>query len=572
MPSPGSLMSIVTLLRPHARRLVQAGIIVSAGVAIGLLVVPPSPKGPDPKAPGPEVLLLGERIDVTSDKAGERALELVRKYSAGSVRLQLPSGESREVSRAQLGAEIDKVYLAALISQARDVTSPMRKAYEATGKKEPLKLPTAVMVNVQRGSSALLRLKEELDHLPSDARLDLGSRKLVPEVHGYRMDVYATMARVDEAFRAGLDTIEAAGEQIEPAVKAEQLSNVTFDEVLGYFETRYSTDRRHEARTYNLRLAASKLDGHIVLPGEVFDFNKIVGPRNEASGYKIAPVIAQGELVDGIGGGTCQITGTLHGAVFFSGLDVVSRTPHTRPSGYIKMGLDAAVAYPTINFKFRNPFPFPVVIHETVKDGVVRAEVLGPKRTMTVTYIRKIDDVIPFQEVEKPDAKLPEGVKVLGQRGIPGFKLHRYRVSREGAFATREQWQDTYPPTAQIIRVGTATNLPKDAPVPADDQHAEYTADEYLTTTQGPGVSRNGTDMIETREPGRTGQVGWTEKAGMSHWSPGKRTGESGEEGEDASSSKKRGKTTAAEAKNDRSDEGASDSAKTKKKKRTARD
>jgi hypothetical protein len=307
---------------------------------------------------------------------------------------------------------------------------------------------------------------------------------------------------------------------------------VTFDEVLGYFETRYSTVGKYEARSYNLRLAASRLDGYVLPPGAVFDFNKVVGPRNEANGYKVAPVIAQGELVDGIGGGTCQITGTLHGAVFFAGLEVVNRTPHTRPSGYIKMGLDAAVAYPTINFRFRNNFPFPVVLHETVKDGVVRAEVLGPRRTHTVTFIRKIEDVIPYQEAEKPDPKLPEGKRVLSQRGVPGFKLRRYRVTREGAFALREQWNDTYPPTTQIVRVGTGTSLPGDTPIPADDAHPEYTADEFLTVSQGPGVasSRSGKDMIESREAGRTGQAGWTEKAGMKIWDPGRRGEARGED------------------------------------------
>jgi vancomycin resistance protein YoaR len=519
-------MLVVSLLRAHARRLVQAGIIVGAGVAVGLLVVPPTPTGPDVNAPAPTVLLLGEPLDVGGDKAMERALERVRKYASGSVQLKLPSGERREVPRAQLGAEIDKVYLAALVSEARDPTSPMRREHQASRRAEPITLPTAVVVNATKAGGTLLILKEELDRQPEDARLDLTSRKLVPEVNGFRVDVYATLAKIDDAFRKGEAEVDAVVETVKPDILTAGLGNVTFDEVLGYFETRYATDRKHEARTYNLRLAASKLDGHIIPPGAVFDFNKVVGPRNEAGGYRVAPVIAQGELVDGIGGGTCQITGTLHGAVFFSGLEIVSRTPHTRPSAYIKMGLDAAVAYPTINFRFKNPFPFPVVVHETVKDGVVRAEVLGPRRDLTVTFIRKIDDVLPFQEVEKPDSKLPEGAKVLGQRGIPGFKLHRYRVVRDGAFAVREHWSDTYPPTAQVIRVGTGRDLPRDAPLPADDQHPEYTADEYLSTTQGPGVSRGQGDMIESREPGRTGQVGWTEKAGMSHWNPGSRTDE----------------------------------------------
>jgi vancomycin resistance protein YoaR len=522
-------MAWLAFFKAHRRPLLQAAILLGAGLAVGLLVLPPTPKTPDLKAPPPEVLFLGERLEVASPTAPEKALDIARKYVAGEVTLKMPGGASRSVPMALLGAEIDKVRLGQVLQQVRDPTSAMRRSHQ--GKTAPLTLPSPVVVDATRALSTLLKVKEELDRQPVDARLDLASRKLVPEQPGFRVDVYATLARVDDAFRRGQREVEAAADVIAPSVSAAGLGNVTFDEVLGYFETRYSTVGKYEARSYNLRLAASRLDGYVLPPGAVFDFNKIVGPRNEANGYKVAPVIAQGELVDGIGGGTCQITGTLHGAVFFAGLEVVNRTPHTRPSGYIKMGLDAAVAYPTINFRFRNNFSFPVVIHETVKDGVVRAEVLGPKRTHTVTFIRKIDEVIPYQEAEKPDPKLPEGKRVLSQRGVPGFKLRRYRVTREGAFALREQWSDTYPPTTQIIRVGTGTSLPGDTPIPADDAHPEYTADEFLMVSQGPGVSsRSGKDMIEIREAGRTGQAGWTEKAGMKIWDPGRRGEARGED------------------------------------------
>lgn len=495
----------------------QVGLLAAAGVAIALLVIPRGPAPPDPKAPPPDVVIAGEKLSVGQEKLLDRALDVVRKYAAAPVVLKLPDGTSRELPRAALGAEIDKAYLAELLAQAKDPSSPMRREHSMREKKDPLVLPTGVLVNSARATKTLLALKEELDRHPEDARLDLASRKLAQEREGYRIDVYGTLARIDEALARGDKEVTVAAEVVAPQVHAKELGTVTFESVLGWFETRYAPDKKHEARTYNLRLAASKLDGHIVMPGAVFDFNKVVGPRNEAAGYKVAPVIAQGELVDGIGGGTCQIAGTLHGAVFFSGLDITNRTPHTRPSGYIKMGLDAAVAYPSINFKFKNNFPFPVVLHETVKDGVVRAEILGPKRTRTVTFIRRLDEIIPYQEQERPDPKIPEGVRVLGQRGVPGFKLHRYRIVREGPFAVRETFNETYPPTTQIIRVGTGTS--EGLVAPADDAHPEYTADEMLSLTQGPGAHA-GTEegIIESREPGKTGALGWTEKAGLPLW------------------------------------------------------
>jgi hypothetical protein len=186
------------------------------------------------------------------------------------------------------------------------------------------------------------------------------------------------------------------------------------------------------------------------------------------------------------------------------------------------MGLDATVVYPTINFRVKNPFPFPVVLHETVKNGVVRAEILGPKRTHTVTLIRHIDSAIPYEEVERPDKTLPNGVRRLGQRGVAGFKLRRYRIVRDGAHAVRERWDDTYPPTSQIVRVGTG-DMSKDSVKSEDDHHPEYLADELLVVTQGSddaeeaGAER-GQSMRESREAGRFGEKGWTEAAGMPFW------------------------------------------------------
>jgi vancomycin resistance protein YoaR len=145
------------------------------------------------------------------------------------------------------------------------------------------------------------------------------------EKPGHNLDVYGTIARLEAAFRDGLEKVQAEVEVIPPKLHAKDLGDVKFDHVLGYFETRYSEGGKAKDRAYNLHQAASKLDGSVVLPGAIFDFNGTVGPRDEAHGYRVATVIAQGELVDGLGGGTCQISGTLHGAAFFAGLDIVER-------------------------------------------------------------------------------------------------------------------------------------------------------------------------------------------------------------------------------------------------------
>ena len=499
----------------------MVGIAAAAGALIGLVLVPHSPTPDDKPPPTPVVQLLGADLALDT-RAISTALERVRRFAAARFDLRLPDGKTRPLYLARMGAEIDKVRLAQLVRDARDKTSPMRREWERRGASGPLVLPVPITFDPGQAVERLLLLKDEVDRVAEDARLDLDKRTVQRESDGRLLDVDRSLGTLKRAVTAGQRQIEIAYERIRPRRLAAELGDLKFDAVLGYFETRYNRSSKYRDRTFNLRLAASKLDGHVLLPGDTFDFNESVGPRDEANGYKVATVIAEGELVDGIGGGTCQISGTLHGAGFFAGLDIVERYPHTRPSSYIKMGMDATVVYPTINFRLRNPYPFPVVLHESVKNGIVRAEILGTSRPKTVTLIRRIVEALPYEQVERPDDDLAEGKRVLSQRGIPGFKLKRYRILREGLHAVRERWDDMYPPTTQIVRLGTGRSA-NDRVNVQSDPHPEYLADELLVMTQGPGADaadseEPGGATIENREAGRFGEAGWTERAGMALW------------------------------------------------------
>lgn len=507
-------------LPPKLRFGALIGVFVASGLGITYLLFPPAPPDPSKPLPPPALRVAGTDVSPAGDLVAN-ALDLVRRYASGELTLRLPDGSTRKIRRNALGAEIDRVRLASFVREAMRPGSAVRRAYERA--KGPLDVPLPVTLDADVAIGKLLDIKADVDAPAADAFVDLEAKKLKPEKAGLRLDVYGTLAKIDAAIRAGVDSADAVVETIAPKLSAAQLGNVKFDQVLGYFETHYTPGGKSKDRTYNLRLAASRLDGAVVLPGQIFDFNGTVGPRDEAHGYRVAPVIAEGELVDGLGGGTCQISGTLHGAAFFAGLDIVERYPHSRPSYYIKLGLDATVVYPTINFRFRNPFDFPIVLHETVANGLVRAEILGPQRKLTVTYFRRIDEVVPFEESERKTPKLPEGMRVLAQRGIPGFKTTSSRVVRDGAYARRDKWSDTYPPTTQIIHVGSS---PKDPDAKhADDGHPEYVVDEYLVVTQGPEIHTPGATgpepgggTVESREPGKTGDHGWTEREGFSRY------------------------------------------------------
>jgi vancomycin resistance protein YoaR len=472
---------------------------------------------PSPRVEGAPLMaatLNGKRLPVDGEEAClAAARDAAREWLEQPMAVGV-EGTRVERTREQLGARIDAVHLQSLVAQMMDERSALRRAHarEASGKTLALSVPYEV--DATAAISSLLQLKDDLDVSPLDAHYDFRTRELSPDKPGRRIDAWATLAKVDEAFAHGDTTLSAVVEAVVAHRTAAQLAGVSTDAVLGWFETKYARDQKHAARSFNLGLAASKLDGYVLLPGETFDFNTVVGPRNEANGYKVAPVIAQGELVDGIGGGTCQVAGTLHAASFFAGLDIPDRRPHTRPSFYIKMGLDAAVAYPTVSLKLENPLPFPVVLHETVQAGLVRAEILGPRRTRDVTFGRRIDEVVQFPERDVEDPQLPKGARELKQRGIPGFKVTRWRIVRDGPFAVREHHQDYYPPTSQIWRAGTGPDDPKFEA--QDDAHPEYVADEFLFISQGASVKGpHGGDMVESRVAGRTGSYGWTVREGF---------------------------------------------------------
>lgn len=557
---------------PRSPELVRFGgmlaIFIASGLAITWLVLPPARSDDEPK-PTPELRVAGMIVPKEGDLVAN-TLDRVRRYAAGEITLKLPDGSSRKVRRGLLGAEIDRVRLASYVREALRPTSAVRRAHEQKSKPgEPLEVPLPLTLDADVAISKLLDLKAELDTPAADAFVDLEQKKLSPEKVGHRLDVYGTLARMDAALRRGEDVVDAVVERVQPKLTAAELGNVQFDHVLGYFETRYSQGGKGKERTYNLRLAASRLDGAVVMPGQIFDFNGTVGPRDEAHGYRVAPVIAEGELVDGLGGGTCQISGTLHGAAFFAGLEIVERYPHSRPSYYIKLGLDATVVYPTINYRFKNPFDFPIVLHETVANGVVRAEILGPARKLTVTYFRRIDEVLPFDEVERKSPKLPEGTRALAQRGIPGFRTSSSRVVRDGAYAVREKWSDAYPPTTQIIHVGSGPADPDFKP--KDDPHPEYVVDEYLVVTQGPDIHTPGVagdepggGTVESREPGKSGSHGWTERAGLTRY----RSKDDANKGEDNAQAEGAHPVKPASVKGDGKDEKDDKGDKPKKKKR----
>src|SRR5690606_22589711 len=132
-----------------------------------------------------------------------------------------------------------------------------------------------------------------------------------------------------------------------------------------------------------------------------------------------------------------------------------------------------------------------------------------------VTLIRKVTDALPYVQIERKDPTLPAGTSILAQRGIPGFRLHRYRTVRIGSHSTRERWRHVYPPTQQVVRVGTGPATLEKAKGVTTPQ---YRADEVRILTQRRPEGGKPGEHAENREPGKYGATGWTKEAGMPFW------------------------------------------------------
>lgn len=162
-----------------------------------------------------------------------------------------------------------------------------------------------------------------------------------------------------------------------PSVTTNMIGTEAFPDLLAKFSTNYNA--RDTDRTTNLRLAAEKINGTVLMPGETFSYNTVVGERTIAAGYKEAAMYQNGEGVDGLGGGICQISTTLYNAVLYSNLEIVERRNHQFVPSYAKAGRDATVVYGSIDFKFKNTRNYPVKILCTVSGGVAKCEIYGLK-------------------------------------------------------------------------------------------------------------------------------------------------------------------------------------------------
>lgn len=217
-----------------------------------------------------------------------------------------------------------------------------------------------------------------------------------------------------------------------PEVTIANLSIDAFPNVLSKSEGVYDVTNYNRAN--NLTIAGEKLNEIVIAPGEIFSYNKTLGARTIEAGYKEAAIYVSGKVVSGLGGGICQISTILYNAVLQANLEIVERKPHQFLPSYAKPGLDATVAYGSIDFKFKNNRNYPIKIKTNIVAGVAEIEILGIKEESDVSVVlkNKVIETTPYETKYVKNRTLdPDTTRVI-QAGTDGKVVETYKITYRG--------------------------------------------------------------------------------------------------------------------------------------------
>jgi vancomycin resistance protein YoaR len=463
----------------------------------------------------PGVRVDGQLVAAGATEALLRATidERAKHLLAHPVALALPGGDKPvfEGSLADLGVRVDTARTASAVlrfGKEGDLITRGEAAEQA--RRGEIDVPLVVAVDRDVAMARLLSLKEVEDTSPVSARLDLDKHETVPEKDGRYIDADETIALLEERLR-GMSfqepklTLPLSVKAFPPRISSSFLKSLEIGTVVAEYETYFSRGGDQQRRGKNIDNAAQKLDGLVISPGELLSFNEVIGERSESNGFEKSWEIFKGEMVEGVGGGTCQVASTFHAATFFAGFDVLERLPHSRPSAYIPMGLDSTVVYPAVDLKVRNPHPFPVVVHAKTVGNKLRVELLGKTRPVRVEFGREILSTLPYKRKIEEDPTVAGRKVLVKQHGIKGYKI---KISRLFTYADgrkkKEEVTDTYPPTVEIYKVPVGFDVAQLPPLPDGDANAED-ADLGGNPSAAPPSARTpaaaGTDSVAASAP-----------------------------------------------------------------------
>jgi len=248
----------------------------------------------------------------------------------------------------------------------------------------------------------------------------------------------------------------------EPKIKIKDLGDKLFKQTLAKYTTIY--DAGNTNRSHNIALAAKTINGTILMPGDTFSYNGILGNTNKEKGYKLGTAYVGGKVVESYGGGICQVSSTLYNSVLYANLEIVERYNHSYIVNYVPAGRDATVAYGGKDFKFKNNRNYPIKIVSSAKNGVVSISIMGIKeeKEYEVVLTSTVLSTTPRSVIYENNSSLDEGTQKIIQKGYDGKKSIAYKILKYNGKTISKTVlsKDTYKPMTQIIQVGTKKVIP----------------------------------------------------------------------------------------------------------------
>ncbi len=266
----------------------------------------------------------------------------------------------------------------------------------------------------------------EYCQLPEDAQMDEKTFQITPEVVGYGFDIAAVQAAIDQAGYGQTLTISLGF--LLPDI-TEQSFGELFQDILAAFTSNAQNDSDTKNRNQNLQISCEAINGTVIKPGEVFDFNKILGPRTSEKGYLSAPNYT-GSPISSIGGGISQTASALHYCALLAGLQIDERHAHPFAMEYTPLGTDAAITYGTENLVFTNTTSEPIRILAEAKGGKVSIQLLGTetreyKPMVEADIIQTLEPETIYQSMDKNNVYGYKDGQVL-QTAYTGYTIEVY--------------------------------------------------------------------------------------------------------------------------------------------------
>ena len=373
-----------------------------------------------------------------------------------------------EITYAQLGISLDiqRIWQEAYrVGREGDWWHRWRTRWQV--RRKGLKIPIYCLVNRVTALKKLTEITEHLARPAQNARLMVTPKdrvEILSEVQGRAPDLDQLLVRLEQEINSkGLVDIQLDLQYkvLEPRTTASELSGYKITGLVSSFSTSYNTQKVNRSR--NIVLATSATEGFILPPGQIFSFNRVVGPRTREKGYDEADVILNNELVPDIGGGVCQVSTTLYNAVLRAQLEIVERHPHSILIRYVEPGFDAAVAYGSMDFAFRNNTNSHLLIKSIANYGTVTFKIFGlaeGKKKVILKSIREKE--VPPKTIFINDPLVPKGDYILEKDGAPGIyiRVERYSYNNLGQLLSKDiVSRDYYPPVNRVIRTSTDSSL-----------------------------------------------------------------------------------------------------------------